>query len=162
MTIDFVFALLVMIIGLAGCLLPLLPGPPIIWLGAVFYAWRTGFQQVGWITLALLALIMVAAVTSDIWVAALGQRQAGASGWASLGSAVGGMIGLFTFALPGMLIGSIVGALLPDWKRWREGRHVWKVSLRTLKSWLVSALVQTGLGLAMIAIFILRVIASAN
>ncbi len=162
MEIDFVFAVLIMLIGLVGSVLPLLPGPPIIWLGALFYAWRTEFQQVGWMTLGLLGLIAVAAVTSDIWVGALGQRKAGASGWASLGSAVGGMIGLFTFALPGMLIGSIIGALLPDWKRWREGRHVWNVSLRTLKSWLISALVQAGLGLVMITIFILRVIVSGS
>jgi uncharacterized protein YqgC (DUF456 family) len=162
MRIEFVFALLIMLIGLAGSLLPLLPGPPIIWLGALFYAWQTDFQQVGWITLSLLGLLALAAVTSDFWVGALGQRKAGASVWASLGSAVGGMIGLFVFALPGMLIGSIIGALLPDWKRWREGRHVWNVSLRTLKSWLVSALVQAGLGIVMITIFIVRVIVSQN
>lgn len=158
MSVDFVFALLVMILGLLGSLLPLLPGPPIIWLGAFFYAWRTNYQQIGWITLGSLALLAIAAVTSDIWVGALGQRKAGASGWASLGSAVGGIIGLFIFAIPGMLIGSIIGALLPDWQRWRDGQHIRSVSVRTLKNWLVSALVQASLGLIMIVVFIVRVV----
>src|SRR5262245_49290498 len=151
---DLALALAIMAFGLVGSFLPLLPGPPIIWLGALFYAWRTDFAAVGWGTLAALGVLGIAATTSDVWVGALGQRRAGASAWGSIGSAIGGIIGLFVFNLPGMLIGSIIGALLPDWKRWREGRHVLDVSLRTLKSWLVSALVQAGLGVVMIVLFI--------
>ena len=78
MNIQFLVALLIMAIGLVGSVFPLLPGPAIIWLGALFYAWSTSFQPLGWITLALLALIALAASTSDIWVGAAGQRRAGA------------------------------------------------------------------------------------
>ena len=157
MSIEFVVALLIMVLGLVGCVFPLLPGPAIIWLGALFYAWSTGFQSMGWITLVALAAIALAASTSDVWVGAAGQRRAGASIWSTLGSTIGGIIGLFIFAIPGMLIGSILGALLPDWQRWRDWRHISNVSFRTVKNWLVSVLVQVLLGLAMVAIFVLSV-----
>ena len=159
MSVEFVLTLLIMALGLVGSVFPLLPGPPIIWLGALFYAWTTNFQQIGWITLVVLALLALAAATSDVWVGAAGQRRAGASLWSTLGSTVGGVIGLFTLAIPGMLIGSILGALIPDWRRWRDWRHISNVSFRTVKNWLVSVAVQVGLGVVMIIIFLVRVAA---
>jgi uncharacterized protein len=158
MNIQFLVALLIMVIGLVGSVFPLLPGPAIIWLGALFYAWSTSFQPIGWVTLVLLALIALVAATSDVWVGAAGQRRAGASIWSTLGSTIGGIIGLFLLAIPGMLIGSIIGALLPDWQRWRDWRHISNVSFRTVKNWLVSVLVQVLLGIEMIAIFVQRVV----
>lgn len=154
----FWIAILIMIVGLVGSVFPLLPGPPIVWLGALFYAVQTHFAVVGWITLVGLALLAIAAVSSDFWIAALGNRQAGASGWATLFSTIGGMIGLFTFGLPGMLIGSLLGVLLPEWRRWRDTGHIMKMSGRTLKNWLVSTLVQSSLSLLMIIVFVVRVL----
>jgi uncharacterized protein len=157
MTVALIIALLIMLIGLAGSIVPLLPGPPIIWLGAFFYAWQTDFTSIGWLTLLGLAAIAIAAATSDLWIGAMSNRKAGASGWATLFSTIGGIVGLFTLGLPGMILGSILGVLLPDWRRWREGQHVWNVSWRTVKSWIVGALVQAGLGIVMIVIFLIRI-----
>ncbi len=159
-TLTLIIALLIMLLGLFGSILPLIPGPPIVWLGALFYGWSTDFQTIGWGTLLLLGVIGVAAATSDIWMGALGNRSSGESLLTTVLSLIGGIIGLFLFALPGMLIGSIIGVLLPNWRRWREQGYIFNVSWRVVKSWVVGTLVQTGLSLAMIAIFVLRLVSA--
>src|SRR5215210_1070511 len=60
----FFTALLIMLIGLIGCAVPAMPGLPIIWLGALFFAWQTDFQIIGWPMLALLFILMAAGATS--------------------------------------------------------------------------------------------------
>lgn len=156
MNATLAIALLIMLLGLAGSVLPLVPGPPVIWLGALFYAHQTAYQAVGWGTLLVLFALMLAAVTSDFWVGAVRNRREGASLLATLLSTVGGIAGLLIASIPGMLIGSLLGMLLPDWRRWREPGHVLKISGQTIKNWLIGAAVQIALGIAMIAGFLAR------
>ena len=153
---ELILALIIMLLGLAGSVLPLVPGPPVIWLGAWFYAHQTGYQTVGWATLAVLFLLMLAAVTSDFWVGAVRNRREGASLAATLLSAAGGVGGLLLAGLPGMLIGSLLGMLLPDWRRWREPKHLLNLSWRTVKNWLLGAAVQLALGVTMVGLFLAR------
>ncbi len=55
----FVLALVIMLVGLAGTVLPMLPGLPIMWLGAFIYALLTGFERIGWGCLGVFALLTV-------------------------------------------------------------------------------------------------------
>ncbi|MBP8251119.1 MAG: DUF456 domain-containing protein [Herpetosiphon sp.] len=157
MTPELILALMIMVVGVAASMVPMMPGSLIVWLGAFFYAWSTKFQIVGWLTLVILGLMAIAASTSDLWVGTMRQRQAGASLASTLGGLIGGIIGLFVFALPGMLLGTIIGTLVPDWKRWRDWRHISHISWRTVKNWMVGIAVQVGIGIAMIIVFVVRV-----
>jgi uncharacterized protein YqgC (DUF456 family) len=154
MSAELALALLIMVVGVVGSAIPFIPGPPLIWLGAFFYAFTTDFVEVGPITLGLLFVIMLISVSSDIWVNAMRQRKSGASVAATILSPLLGLVGLFTLGLPGMLIGSIVGAVLPDYARYRDMRRMFNLSVQTIVSWLISAAVQVGLGIVMIAIFL--------
>lgn len=157
MSVELLLALVVMLIGLIGCLLPFLPGPALIWLGALFYAWTTSFQGVGWGTLALLFALMLAAVTSGFWVSAIRQRQAGVSLYGALLSLVLGIVGLAIFSLPGLLIGSIIGATAPDYIRYHDWRRSLRLTRSALVSYMIGAVVEFGLGVLMILIFLIRI-----
>src|SRR6266545_760727 len=125
----FFTALLIMLIGLIGCAVPAMPGLPIIWLGALFFAWQTDFQIIGWPMLALLFILMAAGATSGIWLSALGARKGGASIWSSA-------LGLL---------------LRRDWRRMMHAGRGYMVS------WAVSLVVEGGIGVLMIALFVTRV-----
>ncbi|HEX5691322.1 MAG TPA: DUF456 family protein, partial [Roseiflexaceae bacterium] len=99
----FFTAIVIMLIGMVGCVVPAIPGLPIVWLGALFYAWQTQFQVVGWPLLALLFVLMLVGTTASIWMGAVGARQGGASLWSSALGLVLGVIGLFAFSLIGMI-----------------------------------------------------------
>jgi uncharacterized protein YqgC (DUF456 family) len=153
----FVTALLIMIVGLIGCVVPAIPGLPIIWLGGLFYAWQTGFEVVGWLTLALLFVLMAVGATSGIWMSALGAQRGGASIWSSALGLLLGAVGLVVLNLPGMIIGSVLGVMIGEWLRHRDWRRMLNASRGYLVSWALSAVVEGAVGVVMIVLFVARV-----
>lgn len=156
-TVALVVTFLVMFVGLLGTVLPVLPGTVLILLGALFYAVLEGFQSVGWPTLLVLALLTVVATTADIWAGGLGARAGGASGWSVLAGLVGGLIGLVFFSLPGAILGTVLGVLISEIVRVRDWRQALRAGGGWAAGWLLSVLVQLGLGLVMVAIFVWQV-----
>ena len=82
-------------LGLAGTVLPLVPGPLIIWLGALVWVWGNGFQGIDWVLLLVLGVLAVLAWGTDLLMTTTFSRRAGVS-WRSIGAAiVGGLLGGF-------------------------------------------------------------------
>lgn len=96
--------------GLAGTIVPALPGPPLVFFGLLLAAWADGFAHVGAFTLSLLALLTVFALILDFIAGLAGARRVGASRAALVGAVAGTLAGLF-FGLPGLLLGPFLGAL---------------------------------------------------
>ena len=82
-----VLAWALMLIGLAGTLLPFLPGTVLIWVGAALYAWTTGFAVLNGGLLLGLAIISGVAYGLGHLASALGARELGASRWGMAGAA---------------------------------------------------------------------------
>lgn len=104
-------AVLLVIVGLAGTILPILPGVPIILLGLVLMAWLDGFERVGWWTLMWLTLLTAVSLLVDFVATAEGARRFGAGRYAIVGATLGLLVGLF-FGIIGILLGPFVGAVL--------------------------------------------------
>ena len=95
--------------GIAGMLLPALPGPPLLFAGLFIAAWAEDFQYVGYGTIATLAVMSLLAYLVDFISGALGAKHFGASSKAAIGAAIGAVVGIF-FGLPGILLGPCIGA----------------------------------------------------
>ena len=117
-------------VGIAGTVLPALPGPTLVWIGLLLVAWSEGFARVGGWTLALLGLLALATYGIDLAASALGAKRVGASGRAIAGAALGGLVGIF-FGLPGLLAGPFLGAFLGELWRERDWRRAGRVGLGT-------------------------------
>ncbi len=150
-------ALIIMLAGLVGAVAPLIPGPPIVWLGALYYAWQTGFDDVGAFSLLVLAVLAIVGGTSDFWLGYLGARRGGASGWATLASFVGGIVGFFVLNVPGLLIGSFGGVVLVEYLRHRDWRRMLRAGGGYLLGWLLSTVVEVGVCILMIVLFLAAV-----
>lgn len=105
-----------MLLGLIGAVLPVLPGSLLIWLGALVWAWADGFSRIGWPTLLALGGIVILTWVNDRLLSALATRKAGAS-WKTIAAAlVGGLIGglVLTGVVPvaGTLAGAALGAFI--------------------------------------------------
>jgi uncharacterized protein YqgC (DUF456 family) len=105
-----VLAVVLVVVGLAGSVLPVLPGVPLVFTGLVVAAWADDFQRVTWVTIAVLGLLTVCALAMDFAATALGARRVGASRLAVAGAAVGTIAGMF-FGIPGLVLGPFVGAV---------------------------------------------------
>ncbi|GAB2891250.1 MULTISPECIES: DUF456 domain-containing protein [Microvirgula] len=136
-------------LGLAGCLLPALPGLPLVFLGGLAIAWAGDFRQIGSTTLIVTAVLAALGMMADFLAGTLGARAFGASGKAVWGALLGSMIGLF-FGLPGLLLGPLLGAAIGEWLARRDAYQAGKVGLATLVGLVIGTAAKIGAALAMI------------
>lgn len=149
-----VVALLVAI-GIAGVVLPVLPGVLLVLAGLVLGAWIDGFAYVGRNTLILLAALALLTYAVDFVATALGARRAGAHPRAVVGAALGAFAGLF-FGLPGILLGPFAGAVVGELSVRGSLERAGRVGLATWLGMLLGSAVKLALVLTMLLIFALR------
>lgn len=140
------------VLGLAGAVLPVLPGPPMVFLGLWLGAWIGGYERVGGVLVLGLAGVMIAAVLLDFVAGALGARRAGASPLALVGATLGAVVGIF-FGLPGVIFGPFVGAVAGELVARRELTGVADVGVATWVGLVLGAVAKVGLSLFMIGLF---------
>lgn len=97
-------------VGVAGVVLPVLPGSVFLVAGTALVAWAGHFTRIGWGMVALSAVIALLVWLVDLAAAALGAKAFGASRWSVVGASVGLVVGLFLGPL-GIVIGPVVGAI---------------------------------------------------
>lgn len=120
------------IAGIAGILLPVLPGHPIIWLGMFLYGLLTGFHRVTWAFLFVQAILVAVAFGLDYLGNIWGVRRYGGSRVAVLGGAAGLLLGALFFGPVGILLGPFVGASLGELLAGRPLPQAFRVGLGTL------------------------------
>jgi uncharacterized protein YqgC (DUF456 family) len=101
------------VIGALGLVVPVLPGSPLIFLGALLAAWAEDFAYLGAGSLIVLGVLAALAIAVDFVASAFGVKRFGASGRAVTGAAVGAVVGLF-FGVVGVLVGPFVGAVIGE------------------------------------------------
>lgn len=147
--------LILMLIGLAGTVLPLIPGSVIILAAAVMHHFVLGPEKsVGWTTLVILTFWMLLAQALDIVSGTIGAKYFGATRWGALGGILGGIVGIF-FGIPGIFLGPIVGVLLGELLGGKgilpAGKSTWGTLLGTTAGLIGKALI----GVIMILWFLL-------
>jgi len=125
-----------MLLGLAGSVLPILPGPPLSFIGLFLLALLKHFSPP--LTPAfviILAIVTVLVVVMDYIIPLLGAKRYGASKWGVWGSVLGMAIGIFWSPFA-MLLGAFLGAVVIEWlvgkKKGEALRAGWGVVMGTL------------------------------
>ena len=112
-TTLWIVAVLLMLVGIAGTVLPALPGVPLIFGGVLLAAWIDDFQRISVVTVIVLAVLAVIGIVIDYVAAAMSAKRAGASRQGIIGAAIGTLAGLFT-GLWGLLFMPLVGAAIGE------------------------------------------------
>jgi uncharacterized protein YqgC (DUF456 family) len=149
-----IIVLVVMVVGLLGTVLPVLPGPVLIFAAALVFAVLDGFQAIGWPSLAVIGVLALVATGVDLLTSSIGAKVGGASGWSIAAGMVGGLVGTLLFALPGTILGALLCVLLAEYIRLKDWRPAARSSTGWLVGWLLSSVIRFGIAVAMIAIFV--------
>jgi uncharacterized protein YqgC (DUF456 family) len=153
----YVIAGIMVVLGLAGTVLPALPGVPLVFAGMLMAAWVGDFQLISAWTVAALAVLTLLAVGIDLLASAFGTRIAGASKWAFIGAGVGAIVGLF-FGLPGLLLGPFVGAVAGEALVSKNVQQAAKAGIGASIGLLFGAIGKIALAFTMLGLFALALL----
>ena len=140
--------------GLAGLLLPLVPGAPLLFLGLLLGAWAEGFRYIGVWTLLLLAAMAALTYVVEFVASILGVKKYGGSRRAMVGAAVGGIVGIF-LGIPGILLGPFVGAVIGELSLQRSLDEASRAGFGTVVGLAIGVAGKLAIGITMIGIFLL-------
>lgn len=155
--IAYVIAGILIVVGLAGVILPALPGLPVVFAGMLVAAWADDFHRVPVWVIVLLGVLTLLSLAVDVLSTTLGAKRAGASKKAMLGAAIGTFAGLF-FSIPGLLLGPFVGAVAGEMAGGREFREASKIGFGTWIGIALGTALKVALAFAMIGIFVLALL----
>ncbi|MCL2721213.1 MAG: DUF456 domain-containing protein [Treponema sp.] len=134
-----VLAFILLIIGIIGSVVPMLPGPPLSFLGLMVMKW-SGHGNFSPFFLWLWAGIVVAVTVMDYTLPAFMAKKFGGSKAASIGSVIGLIIGIFVYPPWGMLLGPFLGALIGELiHNNRDGAKAFKVALGAFLAFIVGS-----------------------
>ena len=145
-------ATLMVIVGVAGAVLPGLPGVPLVYAGLLLAAWADDFQRVGWVVLVLLGMLTALSFAIDLLAVMLGAKRVGATRLAVAGAAIGAFAGLL-FGLPGLVLGPFVGAVIGELLSHGRAGQAGRAGFATWVGLLFGTLAKLALVFTMLGVF---------
>ena len=145
-------AAVVILVGLIGAIVPVLPGIPLIFAGIWLIAGVDGYRHLGLGWLLGIAAVAAVGLVVDLFGGALGAKRVGASPQAVWGALIGPVIGLF-FGIPGLLFGPFFGAVLGELS---AGNSVLRSAHAGISAWvglIFGAIIKLVSSLMMVALF---------
>ena len=156
-TAWWVLCVVLIVAGLAGTILPALPGPLLVLGGIVLGAWIDDFTRVGGWTIGIVTALALLAWALDHVAGLMGAQRAGASRQALLGAAIGTVVGLF-MGLVGVLFMPFVGAVAGEYVARREHGRAVQVGVGTWIGIMVGLLAKVVLSLVMVGVFVVALL----
>ena len=156
-TLWWVLSTALIVLGLAGIVLPALPGTLLVLAGIVLGAWVDDFTRVGWFAVSSVAVLAILAWLMDYAAAMLGAKRAGASRQALIGAALGTVAGIF-MGLVGVLFMPLVGAAIGEFMALRDHRRAVKVGVSTWFGLLAGMLAKFVLAFMMVGIYVVALL----
>ena len=159
MTAALLWALAValIVLGLAGTVLPALPGTAFVLAGIVLAAWIDDFSRVGPLTIGIVAVLAVIAWALDYAAGLLGAKKAGASRQAIVGAALGTVAGLF-MGLVGVLFMPLVGAAVGEYIARRNERRAVHVGVATWLGIMAGMIAKVVIAFVMVGLFVVALV----
>jgi uncharacterized protein YqgC (DUF456 family) len=145
------------VIGIAGTVLPALPGTLFVLAGVVLGAWIDDFTRVGGWTVVAVAVLALLAWVLDYAAGLMGAQRVGASRQALIGAAIGTVVGIF-MGLVGVLFMPLVGAAVGEYLARRNQQQALKVGVATWLGMMVGMVAKVALAFVMVGVFIVALV----
>jgi len=148
-----ILAVVLIVVGVVGTVLPALPGAILVFAGVALAAWIDDFARISGVTLAVLGVLTIAAWVIDYVAAVAGAKKAGASRQAIVGAAIGTVAGVFT-GLLGLVFMPLVGAAIGEFIAQRDALRAGRVGVATWLGMLAGTVAKVAIVFLMVGIFV--------
>jgi uncharacterized protein YqgC (DUF456 family) len=149
---------LLMVTGLVGIVVPVLPSVGLIWAGLLVAGLFSDWTLVTLPQLAVWGVISLLAAVGSFWGGSLAARVSGGKRWAGLGALAGAIVGLFMGGPVGLFIGAGIGAFAGAWWSERKAEQALKVAGVTMLGTLLGIALQAAVALSAVGWFVWRVV----
>jgi len=156
-TLLWILCVVLIVVGVAGTVLPALPGTVFVLAGIVLGAWIDDFTRVGWGVVVTVTVLAVLAMVLDYVAALLGAKRVGASRQAVIGAALGTVAGIFTGFI-GLLFMPLAGAALGEYLTQRDHKRAATVGVATWVGIMVGLVAKVVIAFVMIGIFVVALL----
>lgn len=150
----FMGALFVMFIGLAGIVLPILPGIPLIFAAAFLFALITDYTYIGWSAIGIFAALTGVGLILDWLSTAYGVKKMGGSWMGMLGAVIGMLAGLFTAGFAGLIIGSFIGAFVLEMAAGKNQQQAFRAGIGGFIGFIAGGFLKFVIGTIIIGTFV--------
>ena len=144
---------LLIVAGIAGTLLPMLPGTALVFAGLLLGAWIDDFTLVSGVTVAVLGVLTLISWVVDYVSGLLGAKKVGATPQAVIGAAIGTVLGIFT-GLWGLVFMPLAGAAIGEYIAIRDMVQARRVGVATWIGMMVGAVLKIAITFLMIGVFV--------
>jgi len=152
-TVLWIVAVALIVVGVAGVVLPALPGIGLVFAGILLAAWIGEFAVIGVWTVALLGVLAAIGMTVDYVATTIAAQRAGASRQGLIGAAIGTVVGVFT-GLVGLVLMPLVGAAIGEFLARRDTLRAGRVGLATWLGLLAATVAKLAIVFTMVGIFV--------
>ncbi len=156
-TLLWLASVALILVGIAGTVLPALPGTMLVLAGILLGAWIDDFARVGWGVLTVVIVLAVLAWVLDYVAGLLGAKKAGAGRQAIVGAALGTLAGLF-MGLVGVLFMPLVGAAIGEWLARRDHGRALHVGVATWLGIMAGMVSKVVIAFMMVGVFIVALL----
>jgi uncharacterized protein YqgC (DUF456 family) len=143
-----ILGIVLILAGIAGCILPVIPGPPLSWAGLLLLHW-TRFAQFSAAFLIVMACLAIAVTVLDYIIPVWGTKKFGGSKAGMWGATIGIFAGIFFFPPVGIIVGPFIGAVLGEIIAGKESGPALKAGLGSFIGFLLSTGLKLGVSLTM-------------
>jgi hypothetical protein len=146
-------AIVLIVLGFAGVLLPVIPGSILLMAGFFLGALADDFTYIGWGTLAVLLALAILMQVIEFFLGAVGARRYGASKRGIIGGMIGALGGIF-LGLPGIIFGPFIGAVLGELSAQRDLHAAGRAGLGTTIGLVIGSAAKLAIAFSMVCIFV--------
>ncbi len=148
---------LIMLVGLIGCILPMLPGTPLVFAGIYIYAWLSGFTIISRNLVIIFLILTVFSVVIEYITSSIGSKKFGASKLGFIGAFIGAVIGVF-FIPWGLVLGPLLGALIGELIVGKKIKEAFRSGTGAVIGFFGGTFLKVVISFGMIAFFTIRLL----
>jgi len=150
-----ILAAALILLGIAGAVLPFLPGPPLALAGLIIYGVATDFRAVSVTAIVVFSLFTILTLILDVVAPALGAKGYKASRAGVIGAFAGAVFGMFVLGPLGVILGPFFGGFIGEMMSNANAHRVWRAAWGAFVGFLLGTVVRLGITLAMAGYFVL-------
>jgi uncharacterized protein YqgC (DUF456 family) len=156
--VEILLVAVLMAVGLAGVVLPFMPGLPIIWGAALLYGVLTDFGGVALAAMVAITLLGLVGIAASVVLPERAGAAAGVSRRTRLLAGVLGLVGFFVIPVIGFVIGACLGVLLVQYQETEDWQNAVSTTIAVLKGFGIGVLAELGAGVMMVLVWVAWVI----